>query len=45
MTRLNSGDTAPPFEVPDQEGRTVRLADYAGQKLFVYFYPKANTGG
>lgn len=45
MTRLNPGDVAPSFEAPDQEGRPVRLADYAGRKLFVYFYPKADTGG
>ncbi|MBR9979592.1 MAG: redoxin domain-containing protein [Desulfatitalea sp.] len=45
MTQLKPGDKAPPFAAPDQTGRTVRLADYAGGKLFVYFYPKANTSG
>lgn len=45
MTQLKAGDAAPPFQAPDQAGRVVRLADYAGGKLLLYFYPKANTGG
>jgi peroxiredoxin Q/BCP len=38
---LEPGDVAPPFELPDQHGRTVRLADYRGRKVLVYFYPAA----
>ena len=43
--RLNPGDTAPAFSLPDAEGNTISLADYAGQKVIVYFYPKAMTPG
>ena len=42
---LAAGDTAPAFSLPDQHGTTVRLADYRGRKLLVYFYPKADTPG
>jgi thioredoxin-dependent peroxiredoxin len=45
MANLNPGDVAPDFEAQDQEGRTVRLADFSGRKRFVYFFPKANTTG
>jgi len=45
MARLEPGDPAPPFSLPDQEGRTVNLAGFAGRKLLVYFYPKAMTSG
>jgi thioredoxin-dependent peroxiredoxin len=45
MARLKSSEIAPPFEAPDQTGRTVRLADFAGSMLFIYFFPKANTAG
>jgi peroxiredoxin Q/BCP len=45
MAKLNPGDTAPPFALPDQEGRAVRLSDFRGRKLLVYFYPKADTPG
>lgn len=43
--RLNPGDTAPDFALPNADGNTVSLADYAGQKVIVYFYPKAMTPG
>ena len=43
--RLNPGDTAPDFALPDADGNTVSLADYAGQKVIEYFYPKAMTPG
>ena len=43
--RLSLGDTAPEFSLPDANGKTVSLADYAGQKVIVYFYPKAMTPG
>ena len=45
MTRLVPGDAAPPFALPDADGRTVSLADFAGRKLVVYFYPAASTPG
>ena len=43
--RLTPGDTAPAFSLQDADGATVSLADYAGQKVIVYFYPKAMTPG
>ena len=43
--RLNVGDSAPAFALADDAGNTVSLADYAGQRVLVYFYPRANTPG
>lgn len=45
MVTLARGDTAPPFALKDQSGTVVRLADYRGRRLLVYFYPKAGTSG
>lgn len=45
MTELAPGDAAPPFALPDQHGATVRLDDFAGRKMLVYFYPAADTPG
>jgi peroxiredoxin Q/BCP len=45
MTRLAAGDVAPPFELLDQLGTTVRLEDHRGQTVLVYFYPEADTPG
>ncbi len=45
MTQLKPGDQAPAFEAPDQNGNTVSLGDFNGRKLFIFFYPKANTSG
>src|SRR6266545_6823093 len=45
MTRLSPGDTAPPFTLPDADGKDVSLADFRGQKVVVYFYPAASTPG
>jgi peroxiredoxin Q/BCP len=45
MAKLKKGDKAPFFEVTNQDGKRVTLSDYSGQKLLLYFYPKANTGG
>jgi peroxiredoxin Q/BCP len=45
MTTLQAGDAAPPFELLDQDGNVVRLVDFAGRKLLVYFYPEADTPG
>lgn len=43
--RLEVGDTAPAFSLADDAGNTVSLSDYAGQRVVVYFYPRANTPG
>lgn len=43
--RLSPGDPAPPFALPDADGRTVSLSDYVGRKVVVYFYPAASTPG
>ncbi|MEP6759669.1 MAG: thioredoxin-dependent thiol peroxidase [Actinomycetota bacterium] len=45
MTALQSGDAAPAFALADQHGTTVRLEDFRGRKLLVYFYPEADTPG
>jgi len=42
---LSVGSTAPTFTLPDQDGTPVRLADFQGRKVLVYFYPKADTPG
>lgn len=42
---LKVGDSAPDFELPDQDGKIHKLSDYQGQKILVYFYPKDNTPG
>lgn len=45
MAKLNPGDPVPDFEALDQNNDKVRLADFAGKQLFLFFYPKANTSG
>jgi peroxiredoxin Q/BCP len=45
MTHLEKGDKAPNFEGKDQNGETVKLDDFKGQKLVMYFYPKDMTPG
>ena len=42
---IEQGDQAPDFELPDEDGRTVKLADFRGTPVVVYFYPKADTPG
>lgn len=42
---LQPGDAAPDFRLPDQDGKTVSLGDFAGRKLLLYFYPKDETPG
>lgn len=42
---LKEGDSAPKFSVTADDGSKVSLADYKGQNLVLYFYPKANTSG
>ena len=39
------GNAAPDFELTSDKGETVRLSDFRGQKVVVYFYPKADTPG
>ncbi len=36
---------APDFSIPDETGETVRLKDFRGQEVVLFFYPKANTPG
>ena len=45
MTTLKKGDKAPNFSAVDQDGILHKLADYAGKKLVVFFYPKVSTPG
>jgi peroxiredoxin Q/BCP len=42
---IEQGQQAPDFELPDQDGRPVKLSDFRGQRVVVYFYPKADTPG
>jgi peroxiredoxin Q/BCP len=44
-TVLETGDAAPDFTLPDQDGKPVSLSQFAGQKVIVYFYPAASTPG
>jgi peroxiredoxin Q/BCP len=45
MAKLKEGMKAPYFEGTDQNGNTVKLSDYTGKKVVLYFYPKDNTPG
>ncbi|APC12129.1 MULTISPECIES: thioredoxin-dependent thiol peroxidase [Providencia] len=45
MNPLKAGDKAPQFSLPDQDGEIINLSDYQGQRVLVYFYPKAMTPG
>ena len=45
MTTLKIGDNAPNFEAKDNQGNTIKLSDYSGKKLVLFFYPKASTPG
>ena|SRR5687768_5720173 len=42
---ITEGEKAPDFTLPDQDGRDVSLATFAGRTLVLYFYPRANTPG
>jgi peroxiredoxin Q/BCP len=42
---LQAGDAAPEFAAKDQNGAEVKLADFKGKKVILYFYPKDNTPG
>ena len=43
--RLEVGDEAPAFSLSDADGNTVKLSDFKGRKVIVYFYPAASTPG
>ncbi len=45
MITLQIGDKAPNFEAKDHQGNTIKLIDYTGKKLVLFFYPKASTPG
>jgi len=45
MTTLKAGDKAPGFSAKDQDGKAVKLSDFKGKKLVLFFYPKASTPG
>lgn len=45
MDKLQKGDNAPELDLIDQDNKRHKLEDYRGEKLFVYFYPKASTPG
>jgi peroxiredoxin Q/BCP len=45
MAQLDPGASAPSFTLLDQDGKSVSLSDFAGKKLLLYFYPKADTPG
>lgn len=42
---MKEGDKAPGFALQDQDGKVVKLADFKGKKLVLFFYPKADTPG
>lgn len=42
---LEPGDSAPDFSLLDQDGRAVKLSDFRGQPVVLFFYPKADTPG
>ena len=45
MPMPQEGEVAPALEIPSHEGKTVRLADFRGRKVVVFFYPRAATPG
>lgn len=45
MPRLSVGDTAPDFTLSNQDGKSVPLSEFKGQRVVVYFYPAAMTPG
>ncbi|SHH24809.1 thioredoxin-dependent thiol peroxidase [Ferrimonas marina] len=45
MNTLQAGDKAPAFSLQNQNDETINLADFAGKRVLVYFYPKAMTPG
>lgn len=45
MGQLKIKDKAPDINAPDQNGKVIKLANYKGKKVIIYFYPKDNTPG
>jgi len=45
MAKLEAGAAAPAFTLPDQDGKPVKLSDFKGQRVIVYFYPADDTPG
>jgi peroxiredoxin Q/BCP len=45
MNQLQPGNAAPAFSALDQHGGSVNLSDFKGRRVFIFFYPKANTSG
>lgn len=45
MAQLKPGDKAPTFSLKAQDGATIKLSQFKGRKLLVFFYPRANTSG
>jgi thioredoxin-dependent peroxiredoxin len=45
MSNLKEGDSAPDFVATDQHGNKVKLSDFRGQRVVLYFYPKDDTPG
>ena len=42
---LEPGQKVPGFALPDENGKTVKLSEFKGRRVVVFFYPKANTSG
>jgi peroxiredoxin Q/BCP len=42
---LSTGQNAPSFELQDHTGKTVKLSDFSGRTVLLWFYPKADTPG
>lgn len=45
MAKLKIGSTAPDFTLPDEKGNPVKLSDFRGKRVILYFYPKDDTPG
>ena len=45
MPMLKTGDAAPDFSLPAHDGRTVKLGDFKGKNVVLWFYPKGDTPG
>ncbi len=45
MNILKEGDTAPDFTAPDQDGTQIKLSNFRGRRVVLYFYPKDDTPG
>jgi thioredoxin-dependent peroxiredoxin len=42
---MDVNDKAPDFTLPDEQARDIRLSDFEGRNVVLYFFPKANTSG